>query len=203
MSAPDLLLLGCGILRAEVKRICDRNGWPLERRWLSPQLHGRSMQMGRSLSLALAAHPGRDIVVMYGCCHPQIDDIVRDAGTVRVPEQNCITMLLGAEAFAEEIEAGAYFLLEEWTRDWEANLARSFGTRDPKLIREIFQYDRKYLLALRTPCSGDFTEAAEAAARFVGLPLRWKDVTLDHLEEVLREAIARKQRERGVGCERP
>lgn len=196
MSAPDLLLLGCGILRAEVKLLCDRNGWPLERRWLSPQLHGRSMQLGRSLSLALAAHPGRDILVMYGCCHPQMDDIVRDAGTVRVPEQNCITMLLGEDVFAKEIEAGAYFLLEEWARDWEPSLKRAFGTQDPALIREIFQYDRKYLLALRTPCSGDFTEAAEDAARIVGLPLRWYDVGLDHLEQVLAEAIARRQQER-------
>lgn len=190
MSAPDPLLLGCGILRREVRLLCERNQWALERRWLNPDLHGRTLQLGRSLSLALAAHAGRDVIVMYGCCHPQMDDLVRQPRVRRVAEQNCITMLLGEEEFAREVTDGAYFLLEDWANDWIGNLQRAFGTRDLALVREIFRYDRRYLLALRTPCSGDYTAAAEAAAEVVGLPLRWRDCGLEHLERTLLAALA-------------
>lgn len=60
------------------------------------------------------------------------------------------------------------------------------------IIRAIFREDRKYLLGLRTPCSGDFTGAAEKAAELVGLPLRWMDVPLDNLEAILQSMLDRK-----------
>jgi hypothetical protein len=65
------------------------------------------------------------------------------------------------------------------------------------VVREIFHSSHKKIIALRTPCSTDFTEAAEAAARFIDLPLEWMDVDLDHLEKVLADAItAREQAEK-------
>jgi hypothetical protein len=55
----------------------------------------------------------------------------------------------------------------------------------------MYQGDRGYLLCVSTPCSGNFTGAAEEAGRLVGLPLRRMEVSLDHLEAVLQEAIDR------------
>ncbi len=190
MSAPPPLLLGCGILRREVRLLCERHGWELERRWLSADLHGRTLQLGRSLSLALAAHAGREVIVMYGCCHPQMDALVDRPGVRRMAEQNCLTMLLGAEVFAREVQAGAYFLLEEWCAGWVDQLTCAFGTRDLALVRDIFRTDRRYLLALRTPCSRDYSAAAREAAATVGLPLRWRDCGLEHLERSLAAALA-------------
>lgn len=63
-------------------------------------------------------------------------------------------------------------------------------------MREIFQGTHRYILALRTSCSGDFSAEAQEVARQIGLSLRWTDVALDHLEAVLRETIERKRRER-------
>jgi hypothetical protein len=42
---------------------------------------------------------------------------------------------------------------------------------------------------VRTPCSGDFTALAEAAAAEVGLPLEWTTVDLAHLEGVVLETL--------------
>jgi len=60
------------------------------------------------------------------------------------------------------------------------------------VIREIFHSSHKYILALRTPCSDDFTEAAEKAAAFIDLPLHWLDVDLQELETVMADAIQEK-----------
>jgi hypothetical protein len=99
-------------------------------------------------------------------------------------------MLLGYERFMEELGKGAYFLLEDWALTWEPMITEAFG-KNVAVVREIFHSSHKYMVAVRTPTSTDFTAAAEAAARFVDLPLVWIDATLDHLESILSDAIAR------------
>ena len=76
-------------------------------------------------------------------------------------------------------------------------ITKAFGT-NLAVVREIFHSSHRFMLAVRTPCSGDFTAAAEAAARFVDLPLRWMDADLAHLEAVLSEALAEQQGRTGA-----
>ncbi|MDP3683394.1 MAG: hypothetical protein Q8S01_05625, partial [Ignavibacteria bacterium] len=64
------------------------------------------------------------------------------------------------------------------------------GNRE--IVRQIFKEDRKYVLALRTPCSGDFEKEAGLMAQYVGLPLKWMDVGLDNLESVLLSTFKRR-----------
>ncbi len=184
------LLLGCGILREEVDSLRRKNHWPLETQFLDSHLHTDFAGLSNGLTAALQENAQRDKVVFYGCCHPKMDEILAQAGTQRTAGQNCIEMLLGPEVFTRELQNGAYFLLEDWARHWDEILTKTFGAR-LDVIREIFQGDRKYILALRTPCSGDFERDAEAAGKKVGLPVRWMDVSLDHLETVLQKALAR------------
>ena len=81
--------------------------------------------------------------------------------------------------------------MEDWALRWDEAIGKTFGNK-PEVVREIFQLSNKYLLCLRTPCSGDFSEAAAQVGTKVGLPLRWLDVNLDHLEMVLQQVILRK-----------
>jgi hypothetical protein len=97
-------------------------------------------------------------------------------------------MLLGYERFMAELETGAYFLLEDWALTWEPMITQAFGMK-LDVIREIFHSSHKRMIAIRTPCTGDFTAAAESAARFVDLPLTWINADLSHLEAVLAAAI--------------
>ncbi|MEI6559494.1 MAG: DUF1638 domain-containing protein [Rhodospirillaceae bacterium] len=182
------LILGCGIFRKEVAYLVRKNGWRIDTAFIDSGLHYSFHKLGRGLTGSLAKRTGREIIVFYGCCHPLMDRMVADAHAIRVQGQNCIDILLGRERFDRELAAGAYFLLEDWAVRWDEITGRVFGSR-PEIIQEIFQGDRRTMLALRTPCSGDFTAAAERAATLVGLPLIWEDVGLDHLEETLRVAI--------------
>ena len=135
---------------------------------------------------------GRETIVFYGSCHPLMDKILDEHHTLRTKGQNCIVMLLGYDRFMEGLEQGAYYLLEDWAFTWEPMITKAFGT-NIAVVREIFHSSHKKMIAIRTPCSKDFTAAAEAAARFVDLPLEWIDVSLDHLESVLLEAITSKK----------
>lgn len=188
-----LVMVGCGILHKEVDYLIRKNGWNVETQFLDSALHNYLNKLSTQLNAALAADEqrGRETVVFYGCCHPQMEDILVQHHTLRTQGQNCIVMLIGYEAFMRELEKGAYFLLEDWALTWEPMITECFG-KNPMVVREIFHSSHKCMIAIRTPCSGEFAAAAEAAAAFVDLPLIWMDADLGHLETVLTEAIARK-----------
>ncbi|MFA7240486.1 MAG: DUF1638 domain-containing protein [Sulfuricellaceae bacterium] len=188
-----IVMVGCGILRKEVAYLIGKNGWNLETRFLVSSLHNYFDKLYAQLDAALDSddEKGRETIVFYGSCHPRMDDLLNKHRTLRTHGQNCIVMLLGYERFMEELGQGAYFLLEDWALTWEPMITECFG-KNIAVVREIFHSSHRKMIAIRTPCSTDFTAAAEVAARFVDLPLEWMDVTLDHLEAVLADALARK-----------
>jgi len=195
-----LLLMGCGILKQEVRCLIKKNNWPVDTQFFDSALHCEFDKLAHCLQSGLAKQAQRDVVVFYGSCHPLMERMLEEAQTFRTEGQNCVDMLLGNDLFTKELLEGAFFLMDEWSRRWEYILTKSFGTKNWSVIREMFSGDRKYLLGLRTPCSADFSKEAEQAAKLVDLPLRWMDVGLEHLEAVLFAAITRKRKE--TPCQR-
>ncbi|MEW5788231.1 MAG: DUF1638 domain-containing protein [Pseudomonadota bacterium] len=189
--AHPVSLVGCGILRKEVDYLIRKNGWAVRPQYLDSALHNYLDRLSSQLDTALNAEEdrGRETVVFYGACHPLMERILDRHQTHRTQGQNCIVMLLGYERFMAELERGAYFLLEDWALTWEPMITQAFGN-NLQVVREIFHGSHRRMVAIRTPCSGDFTAAAEAAARFVDLPLSWLDADLSHLEAVLAAALA-------------
>jgi hypothetical protein len=190
---PPLTIIGCGILRKEVDRLIEKNHWNVHTHFLDSALHNYLNRLSSELNQALEEREklGEKTLVFYGSCHPLMESYLVDHHTCRTDGQNCIVMLIGYDLFMQELEKGAYFLLEDWALTWEPMITACFGM-NTTVIREIFHSSHKYFLALRTPCNNDFSAAAEAAAGFVDLPLHWMDVNLDHLESVLADAIQRR-----------
>lgn len=186
-------MAGCGILKKEVRYLNHKNGWDLDFSFLDSALHCDFGQLADSLNTCLRKHRDREVIVLYGTCHPLMEHMLQDAGTFRTEGQNCVEQLLGKDLFTEELQKGAFFLMEDWARRWDYITSKSFPDCKLGVIREIFQTDRKYFLALRTPCSGDFTALAEQVAAEMDVPLKWMDVNLDHLTKVLQQAIDRKR----------
>ncbi|MDF1567497.1 MAG: hypothetical protein P1P77_05715, partial [Spirochaetaceae bacterium] len=61
---------------------------------------------------------------------------------------------------------------------------------NPDNFKEIFRSEHTYLLGIKTPCSDNFTHAAETISEQIGLPLKWHRADLRYLEEVLVRTIA-------------
>lgn len=181
------LLIGCGIFQNEIARVIEEQHWSLDTVLLDSALHMDFNKLSRGLEGALHRHETRHPIVFYGCCHPLMDRIMKENRATRTAGQNCAEMLLGSEVFHRELENGAYFLFEDWARHWDHVTRETFGNR-PDIMREIFHLDRRYILAVTTPCSGDFSSEAERISSELDLPLRWLRVDLDHLTAVLKEA---------------
>ncbi len=189
----NLVLVGCSILHKEVDFLIEKNNWHIETHYLNSALHNYFNRLSSELNEALdeEQQKGKDTLVFYGSCHPQMEDLLEQHQTCRTHGQNCVVMLLGYDYFMQELSKGAYFLLEDWALTWEPMIIECFGN-NIAVIREIFHSSHKYFLALRTPCSSDFTEAAEKAAAFIDLPLHWLDIDLQELESVMADAIQEK-----------
>lgn len=193
-TQPPLTMVGCGILRKEVAQLIEKNHWNVQTHFLDSALHNYLNRLSQELNQALQDKErlGEKTLVFYGSCHPLMDSYLAEHHTCRTDGQNCIVMLLGFELFMQELEKGAYFLLEDWALSWEPMITACFGA-NLTVVREIFHSSHKYILALKTPCNSDFSHAAQAAAQFVDLPLEWLEINLDHLESVLADAIQRRQ----------
>lgn len=100
-------------------------------------------------------------------------------------------MLLGHKLFMAELAKRAFFLPQEWARRWEHVITRSFGTRNLRIIREMFHGDREYLLCIGTPCSAVFSAEAEEAGKMVDMPLRRMNTTLERLESVMQVTVTK------------
>ena len=191
MTGESLHILGCGILKKEVRFLAAKNGWDLDAHFYESSLHVDFNRLGLTLEGAIAKHGTPRTVVFYGECHPRMEEMLGDAHLSRLVGQNCIDFLLGPERFHDELEAGAFFLLEDWALRFESIAKLSFGTARPEMVQQVYREGgRTRMLALRTPCSSDFAEQANAAAHLSGLPLEWLEVGLEHLEQVLLAAFA-------------
>ena len=186
--SPLPALMGCGVLRREIELLSRKNGWDLRPRYLPSFPHCGSDLVELSLESELERQRGDPAFVLYGLCHPRMDSLVASFGLRRVRGENCMEMLLGSEKYIEELAGGAFFLLEEWARDWKPLAGMVMG-HDKASMVEIFRLDRTHILGIRTPASGDFSAEAVFAAEDAGLPLRWIDVGLDVLEARLLEAM--------------
>ena len=183
-----LLLIGCGILQQEIRYLIAKNSWPVSTVFLPSGLHTDFGRLLATLEKSLEAHTGLPRIVFYGACHPLMDSILAMAGTLRTPGQNCVDIYLGHDRFCRELEGGAFFLFEEWAQHWDSIIGGEQGLA-PAVMREIFSNAHTHLLAIRTPCSGDYSAQAEDISRRTALELRWIDTGLEQLELVLATTI--------------
>lgn len=193
MEPDKLLVIGCGILKNEVQFLVQQNKWNVDSIFLDSTHHCDFSKLAGGLNDEIKKHKDRDMFILYGACHPIMDQMLNKAGTFRVEGQNCIEMLLGKDLFMEKLLEGCFFLLEDWAVRWEYLLSKTYPRCRPEIMKEIFNMDRKFILALRTPCSGDFSLQAQNAAKQMQVPLKWMDVSLDHFEGLMENAIKKKK----------
>lgn len=189
MTSPKSII-GCGILKKEIQFLVEKNDWQLDTVFLPSGLHVDFDRLQDSMEKCLKVHAAGSAFVFYGACHPRMDQILDAARLIRTPGQNCVDIYLGHDIFCRELERGAFFLFEDWALHWK-EIIGGVMPGDPEIMRTIFGTAHKYLLAIRTPCSGDFSAEAEAVSAMTSLELRWVDAGLEHLEATLAATLDR------------
>lgn len=181
-------LISCGIFKKEIQFLAEKKKWSVNLKFLDSSLHIYFDKLSKSVTGALSRAPDKNKVLVYGHCHPMIDEMAKDGNAIRTPGQNCVELLLGKKRFTRELSKGAFFLFEDWAKRWNKISYKYFG--DWEILREVFQDAHNYILCIETPCSEGFKKEAENVSHRTGLPLVWESFELDRLEKIIEHSLS-------------
>ena len=152
-------IIACDILKLELEKILKDMNWSPEIIFLDAALHVRPQNMREKLVKEINRMGGRmDAVFLgYGTCQA-LEGIEADCDIpVILPKvDDCISLLLGSERYAEEIkkETGTWFMTPGWAEVGaemvisELHLERvvKYGKDPMEMARRLFTHYRRGLL---------------------------------------------------------
>jgi hypothetical protein len=187
MAGPPVLV-ACAALRDDLEAALERLDLVTEVVYLPAALHLRPAELSRALAAVLDREvaAGRAVVVVYGRCCPDIDDLCAERGVRRTPGESCYQMMLGPryDALLRE-EPGTYFLTDYLVQHFQELVVEGLGLdRRSKVTSILFRnYRRAAHINAR---DGRRSTEAEAAAARIGLTLRTERAAPRWLECALR-----------------
>lgn len=115
------VILSCSIFRKELERLRDEGNLKLPIIYLDSLLHLKpeDLQTKMESAVNLALDEYQKVLLLYGDCHPYINDGYEADRVFRVKGINCCEILLGSEDFRRLRRESVFFLLEEWVYRWQ------------------------------------------------------------------------------------
>jgi hypothetical protein len=168
------VIVSCGALALQVKKIADRRGWDVDVRPVPPELHNRPE---RILGAVEEAAGGDEVVVAYAHCGADLH------GFRRLEGAHCY------EVYGAEHEPATYFLTDFLVRSFDRIVWRGLGLdRHPELRHDYFRNYERCLWLTQEPSPELHAEAVRAAER-LGLPLEVRETGVGGLERELERLL--------------
>ncbi len=184
--------VACSIFRTELDALRAAGELDLPVRYLDSMMHLYPKRLDRALSSVLekGGQRGQATVLLWGDCHPHMNEHGALPHTRRVQGTNCLEILLGRERFRELLQKGAFFLLPEWVRRWREIFAQGLGL-DREISGELLRELHTHFIYIDTGLVPAPIEILDEISAYFGLPWETVEVGLDGL----REGLAKAQRD--------
>ncbi len=182
MDRKALIFISCGILREELMYLAGERGPAWNIVFLDAALHVNFDKLKAKLIAALEENnkPGTELRVIYGHCHPEIQEILERYGAIRIAAGNCLEALVGREEISRlNSEGTAFFLSAGWVDNWEKMFEmgkEDFGFN----FREMFA-NYKRIIVFDTGVIPIDEEKVRKFSEFSGLPVERRKIALDRL----------------------
>lgn len=182
-----VIFISCGIFKEELEYLMREKGFDWKIVFLDAALHVNFDRLKAKLTKALEEHhkAGREIKVIYGHCHPDIQEILEHYGAKRIGAGNCLEAMVGAdEVMRLNAEATSFFLSAGWVNAWEDMFV--LGKEDFGFdFKEMFANYRR-IVVFDTGVIPINEEKVNKFSEFTGLPVERRTITLDHLLELVK-----------------
>lgn len=181
MVKKSIIFISCGIFKEELEYIVREKGLDWEIVFQDAALHVNFDKLKEKLVLSLeeASRKGMEIRVIYGYCHPVMQDLLDRYGAKRIPAANCLEAMVGAEELRRlDSEAVTFFLSAGWANNWENMFAlgkKDFGFE----FKSMFDRYRR-IIVFDTGVISVNEDKVKLFSDFTGLPVERKIITLDH-----------------------
>ena len=180
----------CSVLLNEVDtlRLTCWPDWKLHH--LTSMLHMRPTVLSQTLNEYLQVEKGNRVVLVYGDCCPDMEQIEHMPGVARTMGVNCCELLLGKEVYKSLIREGVFFLLPEWTWRWEDVFTRELGL-SPENARAFMQEMHKKFVYLDTGIVLVPYGHIRDISHYCGLPYEILPISGNHLQAQIQDAMNR------------
>ncbi len=175
-------MIACGIFSDELRAVIQPDK-TIEIRWVEAALHADPVELKKVLVAMLSECrlDGKDAYVLFGNCHPEIDELCRSYGAKRVESDNCIHAFLGSAK--EQFEQNRTMIMTPgWVREWRS-IMNALGWDEVDARINLGRYRRILLLdpGLRSLTDEEILEFYDV----VQVPLEIERLDLDRFKQAV------------------
>jgi hypothetical protein len=180
-------IVACGILESEVRKVLENLGISLHIEFMPPSLHMYPHELKKELERRLQNSGDSEVLVIYGRCFVEIDDVCKLYGAARIEGENCYEIVAG-EVLRQLLkeEPGTYFLLPRLCEEFE-QLTENFIIRN----RDFLLKNYKRCVFLDTGIESD--EKCKKIAETLELSYQKENVGIKTLENKLKDLLKKKK----------
>jgi len=137
-------IIACGIFEKEIEALRRELGFPFEAHYLGAGLHVDFDDLKGALvaELEKCQNNGTEgMIVVYGQCHPQIDEILRPYHASLVACQNCVDAFITRKGMENKAKDGLFFYLSPgWLDAWKDIFRRlNWGVEEARMQMGSFR----------------------------------------------------------------
>ncbi len=181
-----MVLISCGIFREELKYLAAEKKADLKVYFLDAALHVNFDKLRSRLIEALdeCRKRGEEPALLYGNCHPEMDEIAASYGAGRIDAGNCLEALAGREEIRRlDAEAKTFFLTAGWVNNWEKMF--KLGAEDFGFDFKAMFSDYKRIVVFDSGVIPINEEKVRRLSAFTSLRVEKVPLSLDRLSKLI------------------
>lgn len=137
-------IIACGIFEKEIELLRPDLGFSFRAHYLAPGLHVDFDDLRTAIAAKLeeCSFDGSEgTIVMYGQCHPKMDEILAPHHAALLDCQNCVDAFITRQGMERKAREGLYFYLSPgWLDAWKEIFRRmNWGVEEARLAMGSFK----------------------------------------------------------------
>ena len=183
-------IIACGIFEKEIEALRTELGFPFEAHYLGAGLHVDFDDLSGALVAELEKcqkEGSEGTIVVYGQCHPKIEDILKPYHAALAACQNCVDAFITRKGLEKKAQNGLFFYLSPgWLDAWKDIFNRlNWGPEEARMQMGSFR-GSVYLDTLKDAAARE--EELLQFFDFTNLPFEIMPVDLGYFKSLIIKA---------------
>ncbi len=183
-------IIACGIFEKEIEALRTELGFPFEAHYLGAGLHVDFDDLSGALVAELEKcqkEGSEGTIVVYGQCHPKIEDILKPYHAALAACQNCVDAFITRKGLEKKAQNGLFFYLSPgWLDAWKDIFSRlNWGPEEARMQMGSFR-GSVYLDTLKDAAARE--EELLEFFDFTNLPFEIMPVDLGYFKSLIIKA---------------